>query len=145
MTDVDEKEVFRSKAIALINEYRQVRGLKPIDWLVIDTPEISAFIRSIQLHEKTKKELADFKQKVSDAVENVQTPVEIICPCTRKHVVAFNLFDHLISPKPKRDPLVAAMEKMGWYIAPNGPADAENFRAALDDLGFEIREKKNAE
>jgi len=42
---------------------------------------------------------------------------------------------------PKPDPLVQAMEKMGWYIAPNGPTDAENFRAALDALGFEIREK----
>jgi hypothetical protein len=50
-------------------------------------------------------------------------------------------FAFLITPKPKPDPLVKAMEKMGWYIAPNGPTDAENFRAALDALGFEIREK----
>ena len=82
-----------------------------------------------------------FKQEVSDAVEKAQTPTEILCLCGRKNAVAFIRLDQFIIPKPKPDPLVAAMEKMGWYIAPNGPADAENFRAALDALGFEIREK----
>jgi hypothetical protein len=141
MTDIEPKEVFRQKAIDLINEYLQQRGLKPIDWLAIDNPEASAFIRSIQLHEKTKQELQDFRQDVSDAVEKAQTPTEILCLCGRKNAVAFIRLDQFIIPKPKPDPLVAAMEKMGWYIAPNGPADAENFRAALDAIGLEIREK----
>ena len=136
MTDIDEKEAFRQIGMSLINEYRVQHCLTPISWLAIDTPEVSAFIRSIQLHEKTKKELADFKQKVSDAVENVQTPVEIVCPCTRKHVVAFNLFDHLISPKPKRDPLEDVLIELDLTYG-----YAEEIRAKLDALGFEIREK----
>jgi hypothetical protein len=141
MTDIEPKEVFRQIGINLINEYRVRGGLKPIDWLVIDTPEVSAFIRSIQLHEKTKKELADFKQKVSDAVENVRTPVEIICPCTRKHVVAFNLLDHLIT-KPKPDPLREIAEAWGLH---NTVAKSwvEDLRATLEARGFEIREKKD--
>lgn len=140
MTDIDEKEVFRNKAIALINEYRQQRGLMPIQFLEIITPEISAFIRSIQLHEKTKQELADFKQKVSDAVENVQTPVEIVCPCTRKHVVAFNLFDHLIIPKPKPDPLEEVLTEID-HAAMWVDKCAEEIRASLGARGWEIREK----
>ena len=132
MTDIEPKEVFRQKAIDLINEYRQQRGDRPIQFLAINAPEISALIRSVQLHEKTKQELADFKQKVSDAAEEYN---EAAAP------IGWEGFDRFIIPKPKPDPLVEAMEKMGWYIAPNGPADAENFRAALDALGFEIREK----
>ena len=65
MADI-EKEKFRKIAIDLINEYRVRGGVRPIDWLVIDTPEVSAFIRSIQLHEKTKKELQDVKQELHD-------------------------------------------------------------------------------
>ena len=76
MSDM-EKEKFRQIGINLINEYRKQSGVRLLDWLVIDTPEERAFIRSIQLHEKTKQELADckweladFKQKVGDAVES---------------------------------------------------------------------------
>ena len=65
MADI-EKEKFRKIAIDLINEYRVRGGVRPIDWLAIDTPEVSAFIRSIQLHEKTKKELANCKQEFDD-------------------------------------------------------------------------------
>jgi beta-phosphoglucomutase-like phosphatase (HAD superfamily) len=160
MTDIEPKEVFRQKAIDLINEYRQVRGDRPIQFLTINTPEISAFIRSIQLHEKTKQELHDLQQKVSDiasAYNKMAFTVTEMEPHDVSHyrlIIGFEksadasmCHDRLVSlldflnPKPKPDPLVAAMEKMGWYIAPNGPADAENFRAALDALGFEIREK----
>jgi hypothetical protein len=38
------------------------------------------------------------------------------------------------------DPLVAVMEKLGWY---NAPTDAENLRAALEACGLEIKEKNN--
>lgn len=75
MSDIEPKEVFRQIGLDLINEYRVRKCVKPIDYLVIDTPEVMAFIRSIQLHEKTKnelqgvkQELADFRQEVSDAV-----------------------------------------------------------------------------
>jgi hypothetical protein len=105
------------------------------------TLAVFAAQRAIEQHEATKKELADFKQKVSDAVENVQTPMEIICPCTRKHVVAFNLFDHLITPKPKRDPLVDALKEADSQSPCSDEQFAEAIRAALDALGFEITEK----
>ena len=70
MSDM-EKEVFRQIAIDLINEYRQQRGLSPINFFPIDTTVASAFIRSIQLHEKTKQELADCKQELSDFRQEV--------------------------------------------------------------------------
>jgi hypothetical protein len=53
--------------------------------------------------------------------------------------VAFNLLDHLITPKPKPDPLVQALEGVKFDHYP--PNDAKTIRAALDALGFEIREK----
>jgi hypothetical protein len=138
---IEPKEVFRNKAIALINEYRQQRGLMPIQFLEIITPEISAFIRSIQLHEKTKQELADFKQKVSDAVEKVNTPTEILCLCGRKNAVAFIRLDQFIIPKP--DPLVEVIKAMQaeptTYVT--SEVYANRINAALDALGFEIREK----
>ena len=82
--------------------------------------------------EATEQKLHDLRQEVSDIVD------------AYVRLNGFNDWDRLINliiPKPMPDPLVKAMEKMGWYIAPNGPTDAENFRAALDALGFEIREK----
>lgn len=148
MSDI-EKEAFRQIGIDLINEYRVRGGLKPIDWLVIDTPEVNAFIRSIQLHEKTKKELqvvkqelADFRQEVSDAVEKqAQTVWDIHCRCGTRHPISFNTLEQFII-KPKPDPLVEALHEVD-----TGPEwdSAEDYcnkvRAALDKLGFEIREK----
>jgi hypothetical protein len=134
MTDIEPKEVFRQKAIDLINEYRQQRGLMPIQFLEIITPEISAFIRSIQLHEKTKQEFADFKQKVSDAAEQYN---EAAAP------MGWEGFDRFIIPKPKPDPLVGVIKAMQaeptTYVT--SEVYANRIRAALDALGFEIREK----
>jgi hypothetical protein len=82
--------------------------------------------RAIERHEA-------FRQKVSDAVEMA----------LKSYPPTF-LQEHLhqfIIPAPKPDPLVAAMKKMGWYLSESFLTDAENFRAALDALGFEIREK----
>lgn len=136
MADIDEKEVFRSKAIALINEYRFQRGDRPIDFLPINTPEISAFIRSIQLHEKTKKELADFKQEVSDAVVTEYLHAEYV----PERMQAF------IIPKPKPDPLFEVLWHLGMAKDRAGiEFMANGINGALDALGFEIREKKNAE
>jgi len=137
MSDI-ETEKFRQIGIDLINEYRQQRGIRLLDWLVIDTPENSAFIRSIQLHEKTKQELQDTKQEFDNFRQEVSDAVVAYFKTDNKA----NLREFIIT-KPKPDPLVAVLEKMGWYIAPNGPTDAENFRAALDALGFEIREKND--
>ena len=150
MSDI-EKETFRQIGIDLINEYRVRGGLKPIDWLVIDTPETSAFIRSIQLHEKTKKELrdvkqelADFRQEVSDAAEKQARDVhEIRCLCSRTHKVSFNtLSQFIITPKP--DPLVDVLLDMELSSdLEEGQHDAKWLRIKLDALGFEIREKND--
>ena len=80
-----------------------------------------------------------FKQKVSDAA---QEATEIIDYWSGDRAGAKCLQD-FIMPKPKPDPLVKVLEKMGWYNAPNAPKDVENFRAALDAAGFEIREKND--
>jgi hypothetical protein len=135
-----EKEKFRQIGIDLINEYRVQRCLKPIQFLEISSSEISAFIRSIQLHEKTKQELQDFRQAVSDAVEKAQTPTEILCLCGRKNAVAFIRLDQFIIPKPKPDPLVDVAKSLGVH-KPAAQHWAGDVRAALDALGFEIREK----
>jgi hypothetical protein len=79
-----------------------------------------------------KRELADFKQEVSDEAQEYE---EAGFP------MAWEGFERFVIPKPKPDPLVEAMKKMGWYLSESFLTDAEKFRAALDDLGFEIREK----
>jgi hypothetical protein len=121
MTDIE------AKAQALLMEVRKDRGAHPMPDEPLNRTYIAheALYRAIERHET-------YKQKVSDAIENEWANL---------HYSTQRNLSHLIIPKPKRDPLVAAMEKMGWYVAPNGPADAENFRTALDALGFEIREK----
>ena len=133
MTDIEPKEVFRQKAIDLINEYRVRGGFKPIDWLAIKTPEISAFIRSIQLHEKTKQELADFKQEVGFALSNEWHNL---------HDGAKRNLDRFRIPLPKPDPLVEVLLDMELSSdQEEGQHDAKWLRLKLDALGFEIREK----
>lgn len=147
MIDI-EKEKFRQIGIDLINEYRVRGGFKPIDWLAVTTPETSAFIRSIQLHEKTKQELqdvkqelADFKQKVSDAAKGALSVLE-----NNGHaeaaVYASNHLIGFIIPTDKPDPLVDVAKSFGVY---NTAAKhwAGDVRAALAALGFEIREKND--
>jgi hypothetical protein len=93
---------------------------------------IAALCRASEQHEA-------FKQKVSDAAEEAQSTVEILCQCARKHVVAFNRLDQFIIPKPKPDPLVEIMEVLNGEWTPD--EYAKTIRAKLDALGFEIREK----
>jgi hypothetical protein len=133
MTDIEPKEVFRQKAIDLINEYRQVRGDRLIQFLEINTPEISAFIRSIQLHEKTKQEFADFKQEVGFALSNEWHNL---------HDGAKRNLDRFRIPLPKPDPLVEVLLDMELSSdQEEGQHDAKWLRLKLDALGFEIREK----
>ena len=85
----------------------------------------------------TKKELADFRQEVSD--------VASVCAqhfCENSWTVGdrqdhIDMLSRLIIPAPKPDPLVEVMKQLGWY---NQKSTAD-FRASLDALGFEIREK----
>ena len=133
MSDI-EKEKFRQIGIGLINEYRQQRGFGPISWLAIDTPEVSAFIRSIQLHEKTKQELrdvkqelADFRQEVSVSVKRVQIGFESVGDLYR-----------FIIPEPKRDPMTEV-----WRELFANEYNLYEFIAAMDARGLEIREKSD--
>ena len=139
MTDIEQKEVFRQKAIDLINEYRQQGGLPPIDWLEITTPKVRAFIRSIQLHEKTKKELADCKQELSDFRQEVSDEIEDML--RTDGAVIRNYIGRFIIPKPKPDPLVDVVQNVGlWAYNPERNWAGE-IRAALEARGLEIREK----
>jgi len=160
MTDIEPKEVFRQKAIDLINEYRQQRCERLIDFLPINTPEISAFIRSIQLHEKTKQELHDLHQKVSDiasAYDKMAFTVTETEPHLSNYRVIIGFYksadasichDRLVSlldflnPKPKPDPLVDVLNNI-CIATVEYPATeyARRIRAALEARGLEIREK----
>ena len=82
---------------------------------------IAALCRAIEQHEA-------FRQEVSDAVS--QYADEFVPADLQRFII----------PAPKPDPLVAMAEGMGYYG--NDAEDlAEEIRAALDALGFEIREK----
>ena len=94
-----------------------------------------ALFRAIEQHEATKQKLADFKQKVSDAAEVYE---EMGCPMAWEGFEQFIIPKPKPKPKPKPDPLVEAL------VATDGleyEPQAEAIRAALDALGFEIREK----
>ena len=111
MTDIE------AKALALINDPDW-----PYEYELDDHP-VKVLCRAIEQHEA-------FKQKVSDIVDAY---------------VRLNDFDdwdrliNLIIPKPMPDPLVQALEGVKFDHYP--PNDAKTIRAALDALGFEIREK----
>ena len=146
-----EKEAFRQIGIDLINEYRVRGGFKPIDWLAVNTPEASAFIRSIQLHEKTKKELQGVKQELADFRQEV-SDVASVCAqhfCKNSWTVGdrqdhIDMLTQFIIPKPKPDPLVDVLLEMDLSSDPEeGQHDAKWLRIKLDALGFEIREKND--
>ena len=144
-----EKEAFRQIGIDLINEYRVRGGLKPIDWLVIDTPEVNAFIRSIQLHEKTKKELQGVKQELADFKQEV-SDVASVCAqhfCENSWTVGdrqdhIDMLTQFIIPAPKRDPLEEVLQEID-HAAMWVDECAKEIRAALDARGLEIREKND--
>lgn len=132
-----EKEAFRQIGIDLINEYRQQRGLMPIQYMEINTPEVSAFIRSIQLHEKTKKKLADCKQELSDFKQTVSDAIlRYLAPTHVPHGLK-----GFIIPAPKPDPLAQTLGDFDGTLWE--PEDVLRFRAALEARGLEIREKNN--
>jgi hypothetical protein len=114
MTDIE------AKALALVNEIERERGeneLTPriMRGLVID----EALCRAIEQNEA-------FKQEVSDAAKVYN---EVGAP------MGWEGFDQFIIPKP--DPLADVLaDTFGASLI-----DADELRAALDALGFEIREK----
>lgn len=139
MADIEPKEVFRQIGIDLINEYRVRGGFKPIDWLAVNTPEASAFIRSIQLHEKTKQELQDVNQELHDFKQEVSDIVYAYV-----HADGgpddWEKLETLIISKPKPDPLVEVAKSFGYFNTA-AKAWADELRVAVEAIGFEIREK----
>jgi hypothetical protein len=124
MTDIEQK------ALALVNEVFTEKGGSPIDYAVLfgagDIVTL-ALCRAIEQHEA-------FKQKVSDIVyAHVNATNETSADAWEK-------LKTLIIPAPKPDPLVEVMKKAGWADAVIDSC-APSLSAALDVLGFEIREK----
>jgi hypothetical protein len=120
MTDIE------AKALALINEVEREEGEKELTrrimrGLIMD----EALCRAIEQHEA-------FKQEVSDAVKELanDNPVHLA------EYLAIR-FSTLIDPKPKPDPLVDVLaDTFGASLV-----NVEDFRAALEARGLEIREK----
>lgn len=86
--------------------------------------------------EATEKKLHDFKQKVSDALYDYFGDA---------HVQWGGPLSHLfIIRTPKHDPLVEVLEELyDGRAASTVEGYAACLRAALDKLGFEIREKND--
>ena len=123
----------KDKALALLNEVSLYKcenvDTAPHKDLCI------AFRRAIEQHEATKQELADFKQKVSDALRDYYGG---------GYVPANSRFAQFIIPKPKPDPLLAALLELELSSdLQEGQHDAKWIRNKLDELGFEIREKND--
>jgi hypothetical protein len=106
----------RRKAQAMLNAVREEYP-NPDDYLVTQT----ALCRAIEQHEA-------FRQEVSDAMEEY-------CELWAPHFPP--VLNQFIIPKYKPDPLVEVMKTFGSV------SNAEDFRAALDALGFEIRSKND--
>ena len=158
MTDIKEK------ALALLNKVRAERRYLPLTAIYRDTDtDVEALCRAIEQHEATKRELSDFRQEASDAVEAIteacndhaNTVIQLraeLSDFRQKvsdavgHVLmnlgarhwAENHLNIFIIPKPKPDPLVEALTKAGWGMP---EINAKEIRAALDARGLEIKEK----
>ncbi len=112
------------KAEALVNEVIDEDGFSPQLTIYRSTATFKALCRAIEQHEA-------FRQEVSDVVRHY-VYVDGGPDDWEKLIT-------LIIPAPKPDPLVAALEGVTFDHYP--PNDAKTIRAALDALGFEIREK----
>ena len=114
MTEIEQK------ALALVNEVFEGLFCEHDDWWVV----FKALCRAIEQHEA-------FKQEVSNAVVCYFSGVELD---TRLH--------RFIIYKPQPDPLVEVLDALkDGRAGPTTESYAHHIRAALDDLGFEIREK----
>jgi hypothetical protein len=110
----------KAKALAVVNEIRKERGLHKVSQCFRHkNVKDEALFRTIERHEA-------YKQEVSDAIRAEGAFPDGMRLC------------HFIIPKPKPDPLVEVLTALDVN---NAPENVEEFRAALDALGFEIREK----
>ena len=127
MTDIKEK------VLALLNEVRAERGYQTLTAIYRDTyMEAEALFRALEQHEV-------YKQKVSDAVEATSEFLEAhgygSSHSERQRIAEF------IIPKPEPDPLVEVFNEVDADNWSTREDYVDRFRAALDALGFEIREK----
>ena len=122
MTDIE------AKALALVREVLAERDLSDKRAVRREvSPYTEALCRAIERHEA-------YEQKVSDIVyAHVNATNETSADAWEK-------LKTLIIPAPKPDPLVEVMKKAGWADAVIDSC-APSLSAALDALGFEIREK----
>ena len=131
MTNIEQK------ALALVNEVA-IEECEEVNLAPRKT--LCAALRlSVIEHEATEKELRDFKQEVSDAVEAYANVDEANNWDSHK---AWQDLASLIIPAPKPDPLVDVLLEMDLSSDPEeGQHDAKWLRIKLDALGFEIKEK----
>ena len=115
MTDIEQK------ALALAIEVRDDAKMRlcPDPTLLFGNWE--ALCRAIEQHEA-------FKQEVSD----VMTYIKALYPTLPRN------FNRFIIPKSKPDPLADVLKDFGGFMP-----DAEDFRAALEARGLEIRSKND--
>lgn len=127
MTDIEKK------ALALVNEIEHESGedeLTPriMRGLIMD----EALCRAIEQHEA-------FRQEVSDVV--YRSLMSIAKGCAADAVGDLSRF---VIPAPKRDPLVDVLLELELSSdLQESQHDAIEIRKALDELGFEIREKND--
>ena len=120
MTDIE------AKALALVNEVLEGKALNNTPFTRLPTAVSSlVLLRAIEQHEA-------FRQEVSD----VMTYIKALYPALPRN------FDRFIipkpKPKPKPDPLVDVLKDFGGFMP-----DADDFRAALEARGLEIRSKND--
>ena len=119
MTDIEQK------ALALVNEVARELGWDETKVIFAEGyTRNEALFRAIEQHEA-------FRQEVSDAVIQAFPNTGLMPDCLGKFII----------PKPKPDPLVAALEGVTFDHYP--PNDAKTIRAALEARGLEIREKND--
>ena len=119
------------KALALVNEVARELGWGEIkEIFAAGYTRNEALFRAIEQHEA-------FRQEVSDAVGDTLFMVETHCDGEALALVSNRLLKFII-PKAKPDPLVEAMTAA--FGEGYEQLEADNLRAMLDKLGFEIRE-----
>jgi len=128
MTDIE------AKALALVREVLAERNLSDKRAVRREvSPYTEALCRAIEQHEAFKQEVRDAVKELAEFAKG--NPVHLA------EYLAIR-FSTLIGSEPKPDPLALIAETWGYHSS----ADklwVEEIRAALDALGFEIREKES--